>query len=93
VIRAMAMPLAIMTTSLAMAAPAAADQDGYLTEVQTRLPNLGAAQLEPEGAKICAFTKGGGTASAAVGFVSKDLGVSIPSAFAIVSSAVGHLGC
>ena len=79
--------------SLALAAPAAADNAGYLHELQASYPTVGTQQLLSEGNKVCSEIRGGMNATDAVAMVMRDIGVSVPAAGDIVSASVVHLGC
>jgi len=88
-------PVLIMgaAMSLAFAAPAAADEGGYLHALQATYPTVGTQQLLSEGIKICSAIRGGMNSTTAVAMVQRDLGVSVPAAGDIVSAAAVHLGC
>jgi hypothetical protein len=81
------------TTSLAAAAPAAADKGDYLQALQDTYTSLSTQQLLSEGAKICNATQNGKNSTDALVMVQKDLGVSVSAAGNIVAAAVVHLGC
>ena len=85
--------LAGAALSLALAAPAAADNAGYLHELQASYPTVGAQQLLSEGNWVCSAIRGDMNATDAVVMVQKDIGVSVPAAGDIVAAAVVHLGC
>lgn len=77
--------------ALSFAAPAAAEESDYQRRVLSRFVFLTAEQSLAAGHKICSVTRSGTPASDAVIMVSKDLQVSIPSAYYIVNAAVVHL--
>jgi Protein of unknown function (DUF732) len=79
--------------SVAFAAPAAADEGGYLYALQDRYTSLSAQQLLAEGRTVCNAISSGMNSTSAVVMVQKHLGVSVPAAGDIVSAAVVHLGC
>jgi hypothetical protein len=85
--------LAVVAGAVAFAAPAAASEDDFVRELQTRYVFLSEQQLRSEGAKICGVLGSGVPASEAVIMVRNDLGVSISAAGEIVSAAVVQLGC
>ena len=75
------------------AAPAAADDAGYLSHLQDRFSFLSSQQLLAEGHKVCSVMGRGVGASDAVTMVTKDLGVTIAVAADIVAGAADDLGC
>jgi hypothetical protein len=83
----------VFAASVIFAPQAAADQDEYLRKLQSQFPYLSAEQLIAEGAKVCTATRQGTPAADAVIMVRENLGVSIPTAGDIVSTAVVELGC
>ena len=85
--------LSFVAGAVASAAPAAASEDEFVRELQTRYAFLTDQQLRAEGAKICGVLGGGTPASDAVAMVRDDLGVSVSAAGEIVSAAVVQLGC
>lgn len=85
--------IVVFAASVIFAPQAAADQDEYLRKLQSQFPYLSAEQLIAEGAKICNVTRQGTPAADAVIMVREDLGVSIPTAGDIVSTAVVEFGC
>jgi hypothetical protein len=85
--------LSLAAGAVASATPAAASEDEFVREMQTRYAFLTDGQLRAEGAKICSVLGGGTPASDAVVMVREDLGVSISAAGEIVSAAVVQLGC
>jgi uncharacterized protein DUF732 len=80
-------------TSLAVAAPASADQRAYLTALAPRWAYLSPDQLLTEGHKVCNYINAGNTASAAADMVRADLTVNVDVASEIVITAVKQLGC
>ena len=85
--------IAVCASSVAFAAPAAADQDGYLQTLQPLYVNLSAQQLLDEGAKVCEVISSGNPSPTATVMVSKDLGISLAASLDIVSAAVAELDC
>ncbi|MGV0645288.1 DUF732 domain-containing protein [Mycolicibacterium sp. XJ2546] len=85
--------IVLFAASVIFAPQAAADQDEYLRQLQSRYPYLTAEQLIAEGHKICNVVGQGMPSSDAAMMVREDLGVSIPAAGEIVSAAVGELSC
>jgi hypothetical protein len=85
--------VAVVATAVALAAPAAADEQEFVRTLQTRYAFLSEQQLLSEGAKICDTIRTGVPASNVVPMVRNDLGVSISAAGEIVSAAVVHFGC
>jgi hypothetical protein len=85
--------LAVPATAVAVAAPAAADEDSYLQRLQPRLTFLSAEQLLSEGNKVCIASKAGMKSVDAVQMVQNDLAASVPAASDIVSAAVVELDC
>lgn len=80
-------------TSLAVAAPASADQRAYLTALAPRWAYLSPNQLMSEGYKVCNFVDAGNTASSAADMVRADLTVNVDVASEIVITAIKQLGC
>lgn len=85
--------LSVVPAAIALAAPAAADEDEFVRTMQTSYAFLTDQQLRAEGAKICSTLRSGTPASNAVVMVRNDLGVSISAAGEIVSAAVVQLDC
>lgn len=85
--------MACAAVSVAFAAPAAADEDGYLQALQDRYTSLTAQQLLSEGRAVCSAISNGTNATAALQMVQERVGVSVAAAGDIVSAAVVHLGC
>ncbi|MDG5485075.1 DUF732 domain-containing protein [Mycolicibacterium gadium] len=85
--------ISIVPAAVVLAAPATADEDGFVRSMQTTYAFLTDQQLRTEGAKICSTLRGGTPASDAVIMVRNDLGVSISAAGEIVSAAVVQLDC
>jgi hypothetical protein len=77
--------------SLAFAAPAAADAESFLHEVQPFYQNFSAEQLLSEGFRVCSAQDSGMTSPKSVEMVQKDIGASVPAAGDIVAAAVVHL--
>ncbi|MGX9788865.1 DUF732 domain-containing protein [Mycobacterium sp. MMS18-G62] len=82
-----------LTALLALAPPAAADQDAYLQTLRGKWPSLSEQQLLAEGRKVCNATHSGMTSADATIMVQKDLQMGVPEALDVVSAAVVHLGC
>ena len=80
-------------TTIGLAAPAAADGDTYLQNLQPRYAFLSEQQLLSAGDQACATARSGVPASDNVIKVSKDLGVSTSAAWGIVIASINHLGC
>jgi hypothetical protein len=83
----------LAATSLVQAAPAAADDDAYLLEVEHRYTMMTAQQLLAAGHRACSIVDSGEPASSATDMLSRELGVGVSIAFGIVSNAIIHLGC
>jgi hypothetical protein len=83
----------IIVAALACAPVAHANQNDCLSELQPRCALLTSQQLLTEGVRVRAAIDGGRSSADTVAVVSKDLGVSVPVAFDIVSAAVVNLGC
>ena len=83
----------IIVAALACAPVAHANQNNCLSELQPQFALPTSHQLLTEGARACAAIHGGRSSADTVPVVSKDLGVSVPMAFDIVSAAVVNLGC
>ncbi len=83
--------IAVAATALAFASPAAADEGEYLGQLQPRLAYLSAEQLLSAGGMVCEATTSGTNSADAMLMVQEQLGVSVPTAFRIVSAAVVHL--
>jgi hypothetical protein len=77
--------------SLAFAAPAAADPESFLKEVQPYYNNFTVEQLLSEGLRVCSAQSGGMNSPKAVQMVQDDIGASVPAAGDIVAAAVVHL--
>jgi hypothetical protein len=85
--------VAVPATAIAVAAPAAADEDSYLHRLQPRLTFLTMEQLLSEGNKVCRASKAGMKSVDAVQMVQQDLAASVAAASDIVSAAVVELDC
>ena len=85
--------LSVVPAAVALAAPAAADEDEFVRTMQTTYAFLTEEQLRTEGTKICSTLRNGTPASEAVIMVSNDLSVSVSAAGEIVSAAVVQLNC
>lgn len=85
--------LSVLPAAVALAAPAAADEDEFVRTMQASYAFLTDQQLRTEGAKICSTLGSSTPASEAVIMVSNDLSVSISAAGEIVSAAVVQLNC
>ncbi|MCK0173497.1 MULTISPECIES: DUF732 domain-containing protein [Mycobacteriaceae] len=78
--------------ALGLAAPAAADEAGYL-KLQDRFAFLTADQLLSTGYQVCQASRSGMVAPDIVDMVSRDLGAGLASATEIVASAIIQLDC
>jgi len=85
--------LSVVSVAVALAAPAAADEDEFVRAMRTTYAFLTDQQLRSAGAKICSTLRRGTPASEAVIMVSNDLSVSVSAAGEIVSAAVVQLNC
>ena len=83
-------PVACVAVSVVFAAPAAADEGGFLQELQERYTSLTPQQLMSEGRAVCSAISNGTNSTAALQMVQKDLGVSVAAAGDIVSAAAGN---
>ena len=79
--------------AVALAAPASADQAEFIRKIQSQYVFLTTDQLVSIGAKICAAARSGVPASDSVMMVRNELGMSVPAAGDVVSTAVVELGC
>jgi hypothetical protein len=79
--------------SVALAAPASADDEEFVRPLATRYVFLTDQQLLSEGAKVCDALRGGTNAADAAIMVRNDLGTSVSASGEIVSAAVVHLDC
>jgi hypothetical protein len=84
---------AAAVTTLGLAAPASAESSDYLDNLQPRYTSLSPSQLSDAGHKACSAMQSGMPASDATSMLSKDLGVSLSTAYDIVLTAINHLGC
>jgi hypothetical protein len=80
-------------TGIAVAPPAAATESAYLARLQPEYTNLSAQQLLTEGYRVCRYIGAGRESSDAIPMVTKDLGVSVPTAFELVPAAIEELNC
>lgn len=85
--------IAVAAAAVAFAAPASADQAEFVRKVQSQYVFLTADQIIAAGQKICAAAANGVPASESVMMVRDDLGMSVPAAGDVVSTAVVELGC
>jgi hypothetical protein len=85
--------MAVATATLGFAAPAAADQEEFVRPLLDRYAFLNEQQLLSAAAKVCAAARSGKPASEATEMVRDDLGVSVPAAYQIVSSAIVEYDC
>jgi hypothetical protein len=82
------------TTPLVIAAPAHADEQGFLNYLQPRWAFLTADQLLTEGHKACNFILAGNSASDAAAMVAADLKTNdLTVSSEIVRTAVKQFGC
>lgn len=79
--------------AVAFAAPASADQAEFVRKIQSQYVFLSVDQLISIGQKICAASASGVPASDTVMMVRDELGMSVPGAGDVVSTAVVELGC
>lgn len=91
-VRSLLAAVLVAPGALALAAPATADEAGYL-KLREQLAFLSADQLLAEGRRVCRATRSGMGASEAVGMVRRDLGVSSSAATDIVANAIVQLDC
>jgi len=84
---------AAAVTTLGFAAPASAESNDYLNNLQPRYTSLSASQLTAAGNRACAAIESGMAASDATVMVSKNLDVSLSTAYDIVRNATSQLGC
>lgn len=94
-IRPLLVALLVAPAALALAAPAAADEAGYL-KLQDRLSFLTADQLRTEGARICQAAASGMGSAGIVNMVIDDLdhtGLTVASANTMVATAIVELDC
>ncbi len=91
--RIIGMLIAAAATSIAFAAPAAADQAQFVRKLQEQYVFLGADQLISTGNQVCAHAARGVSAAEMVMRVRDELGISTAAAGDIVSLAVVELGC
>lgn len=87
------LPITAAAAAVAFAAPASADQSEFVRKVQSQYVFLTTDQLVATGQKVCAATTSGMPASDAVMMVRNDLGISVPAAGDVVSTAIVELGC
>jgi len=78
---------------VAVAPPAAANQNDYLAQVQIRHPNLSSEVLLNEGYKVCRYVSAGRPSSEAIPMVVQDLGISVAAATDVGSAAIEQLDC
>ena len=83
--------IAVAVAGIALAAPAAADQEEFVRPLAIRYVFLSEQQLLSEGAKVCSSIGGGMNAADAAIMVRNDLGTSVSAAGEIVSAAVVRL--
>jgi hypothetical protein len=82
-----------VAASVALAAPASADEEAFVRPLATRYVFLSDQQLLSEGARVCDAIASGMPAADATIMVRNDLGISVSAAGEIVSAAVVHLDC
>ncbi|MEO3757828.1 DUF732 domain-containing protein [Mycobacterium sp. B14F4] len=85
--------LTAMAAAVALASPASADQAEFIRKIQSQYVFLTADQLISIGHEICAAARSGVPASDSVMMVRNELGMSVPRAGDVVSTAVVELGC
>ena len=84
---------AVGSTTIGLAAPAAADTSSYLESLHPTYAYLSESQLLSAGQQACATARSGVPASDNTIKVSKDMGISTSAAYNIVVNAINHLGC
>ena len=82
-----------ISVAVGAAAPAAADENGYLRQLQDKYAFLSTQQLLAEGHKVCQTIDRGTLSTDATKMVQKDLTVPVAVADDIVSTAAVQLGC
>jgi hypothetical protein len=85
--------IAAMAASIALAAPAAADEGAYLQKLQPEYAFLTAEQLLSAGRTACSAINSGMSSANALQVVQKDFRVSVSAAGDIVAAAVVDLRC
>lgn len=93
--RSLAVAGLLSAAALGFAAPASADEAGYL-KLRDRLAFLTDEQLLSAGDMVCRATRSGVPASEIVDIVLAELqpyGVTVSSATVIITTAVAELGC
>lgn len=88
-----ALATAVVAAAMAVAAPAAADEDTYVGPLLTTYSYLSRQQLLTEAARVCSVVLAGNPASAAVPMVQKDLLLSVPAALDVIRGAVAYRRC
>lgn len=83
----------VLASAVTAAAPAAADENGYLALLQPKYVFLSSQQLLDEGHKVCDAIHRGMISPDAATMVQKDLAVSVAAAVDIVGVAGVQLGC
>ncbi|MGV0849818.1 DUF732 domain-containing protein [Mycolicibacterium phlei] len=84
---------AAIVAAVSMAAPAAADADEFVRQVQEKWVYLSADQVLSAGYQACAAMRSGVPASVVIDHLNQGLGVSVLAAQDIVSTAAVELGC
>jgi hypothetical protein len=84
---------AVAVTTLGLAAPASAESNQYLDKLQPRYNYMSSAQLMAAGNKACSAMHSGMPASDVTVMMSKDMGVSMSTAYEITVNAINYLGC
>ncbi|MCV7422723.1 DUF732 domain-containing protein [Mycobacterium yunnanensis] len=77
--------------AIGVAAPAAADESGYLTELAPRLTSLSPQQLSAEGHKVCRYVGAGRPTADAIPMVMNDLKTTVAGAMYIISASMREL--
>jgi hypothetical protein len=83
----------LLASAVTAAAPAAADESGYLQQLVPKYVFLSPQQLLDEGHKVCDAIHRGMISPDAAIMVQKDLAVSVTAAVDIVGAAGVQLGC
>ena len=77
--------------AIGVAAPAAADEAGYLNELSPRLTSLSAQQLRAEGYEVCRYVGVGRPTADAIPMVMNDLKTTVAGAMYIISASMREL--
>lgn len=80
-------------SAVALAAPATAEVEDYLPNLQPKYVYLSSQQLMNLGHRACAIVGSGQSGAVAAIALEREAGLEAPVAFDIVKNAVLHLGC